>query len=180
MNRPPGLAPQGQHWCSGHSEWHAVAAFYTFKGKRQRRCKIWQYEAELARRARDPEKYREEQRARAYKHGRKTMYGLTRADYEAMVAAQGGRCLVCRVKVDHLLVVDHDHDHPQPRSPAAIRGLLCPRCNIGEGFVRMSTNALRMAFYIHRRGDMTGVKDFVAAAQLLLGGRPRRRTRSAA
>jgi hypothetical protein len=50
--------------------------------------------------------------------------GVSDADYEALLAAQGGGCAIC----DHpprtrRLHVDHDH------KTGEIRGLLCHRCN---------------------------------------------------
>lgn len=59
-------------------------------------------------------------------------YGITQADYERILAAQGGGCAICRKKrarptkknpnPPHL-PVDHDH------KTGAIRGILCKRCN---------------------------------------------------
>lgn len=48
--------------------------------------------------------------------------GLTKAELDEMLAAQGGRCAVCRQSGK--LVVDHDHD------TGIVRGLLCRRCNM--------------------------------------------------
>lgn len=49
-------------------------------------------------------------------------YGITAEDYEAMVAAQRGRCPVCKEQPDRL-VVDHCH------RTGKVRALLCDRCN---------------------------------------------------
>lgn len=51
-------------------------------------------------------------------------YGLTAAEYDALSAAQGGRCAICRARPkSKRLAVDHDH------KSGAVRGLLCSRCN---------------------------------------------------
>ena len=51
-------------------------------------------------------------------------YGLSAADYDALLAGQGGRCAICRgAPKSKRLAVDHDH------GSGAVRGLLCSRCN---------------------------------------------------
>ena len=64
----------------------------------------------------------------------KRHYGLTPEQYDVMLAAQDGRCAICR-RVERAkrngrvvrLAVDHDHVTGQPRS------LLCQSCNAGIG-----------------------------------------------
>lgn len=55
-------------------------------------------------------------------------YGITGEEYEALLAAQDGKCFICekppRAK---RLAVDHDHNLGFTRE--AVRGLLCRRCN---------------------------------------------------
>ena len=55
----------------------------------------------------------------------KRLYGMTPADHEAMLEAQGGRCAVCGQDKD--LVVDHNH------KTGKVRGLLCRTCNFVIG-----------------------------------------------
>lgn len=51
-------------------------------------------------------------------------YGITGADYEKLLEAQGGKCAICRARPrSKRLAVDHDH------KSGAVRGLLCSRCN---------------------------------------------------
>lgn len=71
----------------------------------------------------------------------KLVYDLTRDEYEALLAYQGGRCYICRQEPRaKRLAVDHDH-----RS-GAVRGLLCANdewgCNVT---LRRLLNSLDMA-----------------------------------
>lgn len=73
-------------------------------------------------------------------------YGITIADYEAMVAAQGNRCAICGdqpdpngVKAASRLHVDHCH------ASGANRALLCGRCNMGLGYFRDNPEIMRAA-----------------------------------
>lgn len=66
-------------------------------------------------------------------------YDLTEDEFDAMVEAQGGRCLICCEVPDEQLVVDHDH------GTGVVRGLLCRCCNIGLGFMRDDPERLRRA-----------------------------------
>jgi hypothetical protein len=75
--------------------------------------------------------------------GRKKKYGMSVADFDAMLAAQGGGCAICGVVANdaHLdLHVDHDH------ATGVVRGILCPPCNHGLGMFR--DNPARMAVAI--------------------------------
>lgn len=69
-------------------------------------------------------------------------YGLTQADYEAMLAAQDYECAICGAEdwaQRKGLVVDHDHD------TGLVRALLCDECNISLGKMGESPNRLRAA-----------------------------------
>jgi hypothetical protein len=62
---------------------------------------------------------------------RQYLYGITPEQYSGMLAAQGGRCAVCRSdqwpgkgSSPH---VDHDH------ATGKVRALLCTNCNNGLG-----------------------------------------------
>ena len=50
-------------------------------------------------------------------------YGISLADYDAMLAAQGGVCAICGGTRKANLDVDHSH------KTYLVRGLLCRRCN---------------------------------------------------
>jgi hypothetical protein len=56
-------------------------------------------------------------------------FGITLEQYDAMLAAQDGKCAICSEKCvsGRKLAVDHNH-HTNKN-----RGLLCSRCNMGLG-----------------------------------------------
>jgi hypothetical protein len=74
----------------------------------------------------------------------KRHYGLSRGDYDAMLAAQDGRCAICgstspngvRIKRFH---VDHCH------ATGRVRGLLCENCNKGIGLFHDDTDLIHAA-----------------------------------
>lgn len=81
-------------------------------------------------------------------------YGMTRADYDAMLAAQDGRCAICRKVETHKdrrgnvtrLAIDHDH------STGAVRALLCHACNVALGSFGDDPDLIRAAAaYIEER-----------------------------
>ena len=73
-------------------------------------------------------------------------YGIGLADFDRMVKAQEGRCLICRRLPERGLFVDHDHE------TGKVRGLLCHHCNIGLGMFRDNeTLLLRTVLYL--RGE---------------------------
>lgn len=80
-------------------------------------------------------------------------YRLEPAEYDAMVAKQRGKCLICegrqrRKNSDHL---DIDHDH----ATGEVRGLLCGSCNSGLGRFGDSPALLRQAAdYVAGRGQI--------------------------
>lgn len=60
----------------------------------------------------------------------RTRYGISPEEYEAMLIAQGGVCAACGGDRRYNLHVDHDHAIERARCVrAAVRGLLCKRCN---------------------------------------------------
>lgn len=70
-------------------------------------------------------------------------YGVTLADYQAMLAKQGGCCAICRTTEDtqHNKVFHVDHCH----ATGAVRGLLCRGCNHMLGAVGDDPEALARA-----------------------------------
>lgn len=73
-------------------------------------------------------------------------YGITAAQYDAMLAAQGGGCAICteQCSTGRRLAVDHDHSccPGEKTCGKCIRGLLCGACNQGIGKLRDSPRLL--------------------------------------
>ena len=68
----------------------------------------------------------DEERTEARKMRRlKTRYDLTKEQFNEMLDAQKGLCLICPNPAS---VVDHDH------TTLKVRGLLCSKCNLGIGY----------------------------------------------
>jgi len=61
-------------------------------------------------------------------------YGLTQADWLAILEEQGGACIICGKggKTKHLSV-DHDHTLQKLYGIIMVRGLICQRCNRAIG-----------------------------------------------
>lgn len=91
----------------------------------------------------------------------KATYGLTRQDYETVLAAQDGVCAICQGKRSYRLCVDHDH------ATGEVRGLLCRRCNKLLRDVRDSVAVLNgavMYLTVPPVREALGRKVFVPAA----------------
>lgn len=77
-------------------------------------------------------------------------YGVTREEYERVLAQQGGRCGICRSdkpgRRRRLFAMDHDHN------TGVFRGLLCIYCNTALGAFRDSVFNLAAAIaYLENR-----------------------------
>jgi hypothetical protein len=69
----------------------------------------------------------------------KRRYGISADDADAMLAAQGGVCAICRAApAQH---IDHDHE------TGAVRALLCFNCNGGLGQFKDNPTLLHAAAY---------------------------------
>ncbi len=67
----------------------------------------------------------------------KKTFGITLAQYDEMMLAQGGGCAICHEQpTKKRLAVDHDH------ATGEVRGLLCFSCNIAIGHFRESKDLL--------------------------------------
>lgn len=106
-------------------------------------------------------------RARAYYHRNKDeikkklrwhrlmiKYGITKEQYQAMLAAIGGKCPICSVKLEEPCdsrkdagVVDHCH------KTGSVRGILCARCNTAIGLIDEDVSRLEpMKKYLEAHG----------------------------
>jgi Recombination endonuclease VII len=82
-------------------------------------------------------------------------YGISIAQYDAMLARQGGVCAICQKHRGKTLCVDHCH------VTGKVRGLLCRLCNAAIGFLEDDPrNAWAAAVYLeaarrkHRKGSV--------------------------
>jgi Recombination endonuclease VII len=85
-------------------------------------------------------------RKRSIRNSRLKRFGITLADYEAILDIQGGLCAICgksevmkRNGRITWLCVDHDH------KTGKVRGLLCKHCNVMIGHGRDDPALLRSA-----------------------------------
>lgn len=140
--------------CSQEKPLEDFHADKTKKRGRSSHCKTCAREVAAEWRAKNLERSRQsvrdwranspEKMAAAGRKYRLKQYGLTPDDYDAMVAAQDGRCGIC-AQVSATLVVDHDH------TTGEVRELLCTRCNVGIGHLDDDLERLRAAVaYLER------------------------------
>lgn len=94
-----------------------------------------------AKRCYDPQK--------AFERKMRQMYGLTPEAYAALLAAQGGKCKICRRdnSAKRRFHVDHDHACCPGTYTCGrcVRGILCKDCNQLLGFAREDPAVLSAA-----------------------------------
>jgi hypothetical protein len=96
--------------------------------------------------------YRLKHRDKILPYSQLFRHGLSRHEYDAMIASQDNKCAICRTEFRHdrptrkesrkearTPYIDHSH------SSNRIRGLLCHRCNTGLGMFLDSPSALKAA-----------------------------------
>ena len=70
-------------------------------------------------------------------------YGITQAQFDALLSGQGGACAICHAREPggkwKTFHVDHDH------LTGAVRGLLCTNCNRGLGYFGDDESRLKKA-----------------------------------
>jgi hypothetical protein len=117
---PAGEWPAGRRWCSGCQ---SFVRLVDCTGSRCRACAS----------------------AAAHAGSVARTYGISAAQYQALLEAQGGRCYLCRRRSSQRLAVDHDHACCPGKVSCGkcVRGLLCAPergCNLGlVGYVESVT-----------------------------------------
>lgn len=66
-------------------------------------------------------------------------YGISLDEYRNLLEGQGGLCLICNIKSNYKLHVDHCH------TTGKVRGLLCGSCNRALGLLKDNTMFLLKA-----------------------------------
>lgn len=137
-------APCRVKWCADHR--HAATAAAHASAHQRRRADV----DEVQRMREQSRNYMRNKRAqwsaqdkRAANDDRRLQkYGVNRAWYQATLAAQNGRCAICRSKDPGNIRdwhIDHDHVTGTPRA------LLCHHCNLGIGNFRDNPDLLLAA-----------------------------------
>jgi hypothetical protein len=84
-------------------------------------------------------------------------YGITAAEADHLLEAQGGLCAIC--KAAPAAHVDHDHD------TGAVRALLCFNCNGGLGQFKDDPYLLHLAaFYVEHHRERQAIEALTQAA----------------
>jgi hypothetical protein len=82
-------------------------------------------------------------------------YGITEAEANALLVAQGFACAICSLPLESLggreAHIDHDH------ATSAVRGILCLKCNTGLGSFGDDPDRLIAAAEYLRRSRVEGV-----------------------
>lgn len=63
----------------------------------------------------------------------KTLYGITPAEFDAIMASQQGRCAICQRDVTVKSHLDHNH------TTKKVRGILCAGCNTRLPYIENPT-----------------------------------------
>lgn len=134
------LESSGRKRCSRCRDVKEVSEFYTRSNRKLAPiCKACSSEKSRSRNAQDHIK----QQARARKF--RDRYGITPAQYDRLLASQGGACAICREPSEKALHVDHSH------RTGKVRALLCFACNSLLGHCQEDIGRLKAAIeYIER------------------------------
>ncbi len=107
------------------------------KGRhRTRTCKLCYNNRTKLYKAANPEKVAALTRASRIRR----TYGITAKTNETMLILQNYRCAICREKITKTTShIDHDH------VDNTVRGILCPKCNMGLGLFNDNVDLLELA-----------------------------------
>lgn len=140
-------------YCSARCKFEVADGYRLARAKQARKCTCGSVDvtrvgtavcADCRKDKRDKEKRRE------YQRGRKlAMYGLTQADFDALLDRQQNACAICTTAEPGTKGWHIDHDHaccPGVGSCGnCVRGLLCGKCNLLLGHADDSTVRLDQA-----------------------------------
>lgn len=163
VRRPP-IEPESIRTCTRcreekpHSEFSlSRAATATSNAVYRSQCKTCQAEQARSWYANNLERAQENRR----RFNLSNIYGMTVAEYDAILAKQGNVCAICgngepgahgRTRKQFRLSVDHCHD------TGRVRGLLCQRCNRAIGLLGDDPVVLRKAItYLLRGREVTNL-----------------------
>jgi Recombination endonuclease VII len=155
--------------CSDCTQEKPLGEFYAYKtGALYRRCKACHYARTQEWRSANRDKINALDRKRYHAGGhlrkisekRLRKYGLTVAEYDALMEQQGGACAICTKPFgdSHSGILGHgggagrwdiasiDHDHETGR----VRGILCRRCNLALEMLLSDEELARARQYLRR------------------------------
>lgn len=119
-------------------------AYYQAHKKKFRERTSAYYQANkdsISERARASRQARKQNNDQSIRSGRlKLLYGISAAEYDALLAKQDGACAICRKRSKARLCVDHCH------LTGTVRGLLCRACNVALGALKDDQASLVAAF----------------------------------
>lgn len=126
---------------------HSLCPSCKTKRHRQRNAEEWRNNPDVRERHRA---YKADWRARnpelSAAKGRTRRYGITREEFNAFLADQGGRCAICNTNELGTRGWHLDHDHQKELTDATgWRGVLCHACNTGLGGFRDNVELLERA-----------------------------------
>lgn len=86
------------------------------------------------------------------KSNKQRKYGMDESAIIRFIAEQGGSCAICRVTIvygerKNNFHIDHDH------ATGAVRGILCPTCNVGLGKLNDDPEVVGAAILYLRRTE---------------------------
>lgn len=88
------------------------------------------------------------------------LYGITPAQYQQMLIAQGFECPICTRLLAYPTRPGVDHSHVT----GAVRGILCRRCNTALGLLEESSANLERAIEYLSPGRMLALRKLLSGA----------------
>lgn len=117
------------------------------QGRKQcRHCQQWRAPSDFSKSTRSPDGLADLDKQCATDKHRLHLYGISLAQYDALLLKQSGGCAICgeQCSSGRRLAVDHDHAccPGMKTCGKCVRGLLCGQCNQGIGKLRDSPRLL--------------------------------------